>query len=158
MNIHEELKNLIVEHSQASTEMFWNKIYDMFRFLSDIGDLNGNKNNAITEYLKNVNKEEPNYFQDITVQDNDIDLVLKRYMFEAAMLRIVIEFDIDPLENVSAESKIEIIKAIENCFDKIFNYQGSPNAFLYIKTENKGVHIYADRVKNRIFDAKLSLT
>lgn len=156
MNAQERLKDLIADHSQASIEMLWNKIYDVFRFLSDIASLNDNENSSITDYLEHINKNEPNYFQDITVQDDDIDLILKRYMLEAAMLRISMSFDIDPLKNLSVEHKVEVIETIKKCFEEIFSYYGNSAAFLHIKAKNSGVHIYANRVEDRVFDVFIS--
>ena len=154
MDIQERLKHLVIEHNQATIEMLWNKIYDVFGYLNEVSDLN--EITKITEYLQSVKRGEPRLFQDISLQNKEIDIVLQRYLLEAAMLHITVEFDIDPLGTLSAETTVEIIKSLEYCFEKIFNYHAS-DAFLYIKAKKDRVHIYAERIKDRLFDAEVTL-
>jgi len=155
MDKQSDLKSLLIDHQEATIDMLWNKVYDIFRYLNDIAGLS--KDNDVLAYLKSINKEEPDYRQDITVNNKNIDLVLKRYMLEAAMLNISVDFHIEPLENLSTESIIEILKSLDECFEKIFDYRGSSRAFLYIKAKKDSVQIYAEKVEKSVFDKEIML-
>ena len=150
-----KLKGLLNEHQEATIELLWNKIYDMFRYLNDIADLSDDAN--ILAYLRSANNEEPDYRQDISVNNKDIDPALRRYMLEAAMQCITVDFHIDPLENLSPESTLRVLKILADCFGKIFDYRGSSRAFLHIKTKNDCVHIQAKKVETLIFDEVLAI-
>jgi len=155
MEKQSDLKSLLIEHQETTIDMLWNKIYDIFRYLNDITGLS--KDNDVLAYLKSINKEEPDYRQDITANNKSIDLVLKRYMLEAAMLNFSVDFHIEPLENLSPDSVVEVIEVLEECFEKIFDYRGSSKVFLHIKTKNDSVQVYAEKVKKPVFDKEVML-
>ena len=150
-----ELKGLLIEHHEATVEMLWNKIYDSFRYLNDIAGLTTDSN--VLEYLDNINREEPDYRQEITVCNKNIDFVLRRYMLEAAMLSVSVDYHVEPLEDISTETTIEIMKALGKCFEKIFDYRDSPRAFLHVKVMDDRVRIYAEKVESLVFDEELML-
>jgi len=157
MEVQEQLKHAMICHGQATNEMLWNKIHDVFRYLNEIADLNANANPAITKYLHHINEEEPHYFQDISVENMEIDLVLRRYMMEAAMLRMIIEFDIDPLGGISEDTKIGLIQTLDKCFASIFCYLGKENSFLHIKIQDEKILVWANRQEESVFHAEIQM-
>ena len=162
MNADFKLEKLINENYEVTTELLWSKVCSFHRDLIDITNLTTDEKNItiILRYLKNINKTEPNYRQFITAKNDSIDVVLRRYMLEAATLYITVDFDIDPLGYLPADSTIEIIQMLEECFSKAFNYKykAKLHLFLNIKNEHDSIHISIDRSANeRIFDKKIKL-
>jgi len=78
LDTHLELRDLVIEHQKSTIEMLWNKVFDVFRYMSDISDLatHGTTTEFILEYFRDVDKEERDYCQSITVQNKEIDLSL----------------------------------------------------------------------------------
>jgi len=157
---HLELKELVLEHCNISKEMVWGKVYDVYRLLNDLSDLTVNSGDIepIARYLENVRLAEPDYRQFISAKNSDIDVVLQRYMLESATLNIIVDFDIDPLEQISAETAITIIKALEDFFAKILSFRSGSHVYFHIKNKEDFVHIYADYVAERIFEEELKRT
>ena len=159
MTMDLELRGLVVEHFKAVKELLWSKIYDTYRCLNDLSDLAADKGNfeIIVNYLNNLAATEPDYRQFISVKNADIDIVLQRYMLEAATLNIIVDFDIDNFQKLSVESTISVVKALESFFAKTLDLPKNSHIFLHIK-ENEGcIHLYADHVAERIFDETLEL-
>ena len=158
MNAELELERLVNENYEVTMELLWSKVYNFHRYFNDIANLATDKKNVkiISKYLRNINKDEPNYRQFITVKNESIDIVLRRYMLEAIDLNITVDFDVDPLGNLSAESAVQLIQTLAECFSKTFHCRNNLRLFLTIKNEQNSILISIDRnTHERIFDEKV---
>ena len=151
-----EIYKKLSEHRDATVDVLWNKIYDTFRLLSDVANITQDKN--VLQYLSNVNHEEPHYGQNISVGNDDLDIVLRHYMLEAAMLRIVVNFDVCPLAGLTESETLAVIRLLEDCFAKIFAYRGKCELFLFIKLEMDKLQVYAERHEDYLFHGEVNIT
>ena len=159
MDVELELSDLLLKHQTATTEMLWEKLNTAYRHLNDLTSLatDSNNNGIIVKYLGNIGKTEPDVRQFVSVKHTDIDLVLRRFMLESALLRLTIDVDFDMLANLSIEYTIKAIKAIENCFAKIHRCRPKTHVFLHIKDKKDCIHIWADTARGCVFEERVSL-
>jgi len=154
-----EWKALVSKHLKASKEILWGILYDAYRCFDDLSELATDKNNfdIIAKYLQKLRVSLPNYRQFITVNNEAVDLVLQRYMLEAATLHIVVDVDMDSLERLSAQSTLSVIKALESLFAKILAARPGSHLLLCIKAGGDCVRIYASHVEKPVFDRTMRL-
>ena len=153
------LKKLVLSHCTAAKASLFTEMYDVYRLLSDVSGLAANDDiTTIRKYIQNAAKNQRDYRQFVTVKNKDIDIVLERYMLEAGMLNIVVDFDVDPLKNLSPQATISIIHSLERLFSKILDFNSGTKVFFHLKEKESAIHIYADHVAERVFDESVDLT
>jgi len=159
MDFDIELQSLVLKHCKAAKDVMWSLVCDGYRLLADISDLamNNERVEPITRYLDNVKMAEPDFRQFISAKNEEIDVVLQRYMLEAATLKITIDFNIDPLKQFPAEITVLIIKTLEFLFEKALNFRSGSHVFLYIKNKKDCIQIYADHDTVQIFEESVAL-
>ena len=157
MNFDLELMNILYEHQCATTEMLWQKLHSLRRCIGDISSLVTGKGTAglVVEYIESLAETETDSRQFVSVGHRDLDLVLRRYMLEVTFFQTVVDFDLDDLPNLLAEGSVSVIRAIESGFAKLLNSPAIPHAFLHIKSEIDGVHIWIDAATGCVYDAKI---
>jgi len=151
-----ELSLLLNANQEIISDMLWNKIYDTFRYFDDIARMTTDSN--VLEYIRNIKKEESDFRKDISVNNDYIDIMLKRYKLEGAMINITVVFHSDSLEGLSVESTIAVIKILDKCFDKIFDCRGKSQSFLQIKAQKESIRIYAEKAEALVLDEEFPVT
>ena len=159
MNKKLKLKELTITNLTLITEMLFIKLNTINRYINEIYNLSIDNEKAILipEYIENINKDELDSCRFVSIKNDIVDVVLRRYMMEAAMRNITVDFDIDPLENLSITSVIKVIEALEKCFSIIFESRPKSCFFIYIKNRESYMHICSDNNNKRIFDEKVNI-
>ena len=154
-----ELKNALLCHQSATTEMLWQKLNTLYRYLNDIASLATDSNHvgSIVKYLENINKTELNPRQFISVKHKNIDIVLRRFMLEASLSGHTIDFNVDALASISTEATLSLVQLIDACFARLFECRPGTHSFLHIKEEADCIHVWVDTVEKRIFDEQIKV-